>query len=92
MEYMYCTDINDIKRQKFACDDLLTPENFIDTKHILAPVSCRLVNFIYDKGIYPESWTKYFSASSKEDDLYNVDNYIAILKLTSRQETMLLIS
>jgi hypothetical protein len=48
-----------------------------------APILCKLFNFLYSKGVYPESWTKGILVPvPKKGDLSNVDNYRGIM-LTS---------
>lgn len=75
--------INRLKRQKSPGEDMLIPELFIDSKDSLAPLLCKLFNYIYTKGVYPISWTKgIIIPVPKKGDLNNVDNYRGIM-LTS---------
>ena len=50
--------ITSLKRHKSA--DLFNnvADFFIDSKTFIAPYLCKLFNYIFDKGIYPESWSK----------------------------------
>ncbi|XP_053375116.1 uncharacterized protein LOC123554108 isoform X1 [Mercenaria mercenaria] len=75
--------IGTLKRQKSAGVDMLIPEIFLDSKHILAPLLCKLFNFMYTNCVYPENWTKGIIVPvPKKGDLNNVDNYRGIM-LTS---------
>ena len=47
-----------LKRGKSGDEDLLIPEIFIESKSLLSPALCRLFNFMFEKAIYPESWTR----------------------------------
>ena len=50
--------INSLKRGKSPGVDDLIPEIFLECKYVLDPVLRQLFNYIYNTGIYPDSWTK----------------------------------
>ena len=50
--------IKSLKKGKSSGVDLLNPEIFIEGSDILAPILCRLFNYMFDNSVYPESWTK----------------------------------
>ena len=75
--------IASLKRGKSPGIDNILPEVFIESKQILAPLLCKLFNFMYNKSIYPESWTKsVLIPIPKKGDLSKPDNYRGIM-LTS---------
>lgn len=75
--------ISKLKRNKSSGDDKLIAEIFIDSKHIIAPSLRKLFNFIFNSGVYPESWTRgVIVPVPKKGDKNNVDNYRGIM-LTS---------
>ena len=49
--------IDALKRDKSPCVDNLIPEICIESKSLWSPMLCKLFNFIYDNGVYPEAWT-----------------------------------
>ena len=50
--------ITTLKRGKSGGEDFLIPDIFIETKSLLSTVLCKLFNFMFEKAIYPESWTR----------------------------------
>ena len=50
--------IKSLKRGKSIGADQLLPEVFIEGAEILAPLLCKLFNYMYDKSLYPDSWTR----------------------------------
>lgn len=77
----FCEDeiikaITRLKRQKSPGDDLLIADMFIDSKEQLAPMLCKLFNYIYNSDVYPQSWTKgILVLVPKKGNLRYVDNY-----------------
>ena len=72
--------ISSLKRGENPGIDNLIPEIFLECKNLLAPILCPLFNYIYNAGIYPESWTKgVLVPVPKKGDLTNVDNYRGIM-------------
>ena len=71
--------ISSLKKRKSPGADLLPPEVFIEGCEILSPVLCRLFNYIFDHGIYPESWAKGILVPiPKKGDKKDVNNYRGI--------------
>ena len=51
--------IGKLKRNKSAgIDFLLIPEIFIVSKDIISPLLCKLLNYLYDNCLYPDSWSR----------------------------------
>ena len=50
--------ISCLKRGKSGGEDFLIPEIFMETKSLLSSLLCKLFNFMFEKAIYPESWTR----------------------------------
>lgn len=68
-----------LKRGKSGGEDLLIPEIFIESKSLLSPVLCRLFNFMFEKAIYPESWTRWIIVPvPKKGNPNDVNNYRGI--------------
>lgn len=75
--------ISKLNMGKSSGIDNLIPEIFIDGKEILAPILLKYFNFIYDKGLYPSSWSKgCIVPVPKKGDKNDVNNYRGI-NLTS---------
>ena len=72
--------ISALKRGKSPGLDMLIPELFLESKLFLAPLLCKLFNFIYNKCEYPESWTRGMLVPvPKKGNLNDVDNYRGIM-------------
>lgn len=71
--------IKSLKRGKSSGIDMLNSEIFMEGREILAPILCRLFNFMFDNSIYPESWTKGLIVPvPKKGNLNDVNNYRGI--------------
>lgn len=71
--------MSSLKRGKSGGIDLLIPEIFLECSDVLSPVFCKLFNYIYSQGIYPESWTKGILVPvPKKGNLNDVNNYRGI--------------
>ena len=72
-----------LKLNKSPGIDLLTSEMFVNASNILAPVLCKLFNYIYDSGCYPQNWSNGITVPvPKKGDKNDVNNYRGIM-LTS---------
>jgi hypothetical protein len=68
-----------LKANKGAGLDGLIPELFIHASDVLAPILCRLFNYLCDNAIYPESWAKGIIVPvNKKGDKNNANNYRGI--------------
>ena len=71
--------INKPKCRKSAGIDLLIPEIFIACKDVISTLLCKLFNHMFDKCIYPESWSNGIIVPvPKKGDRRDVNNYRAI--------------
>ena len=70
--------IGSLKRGKSPGIDDLVGEIFIECKHIISPLLCKVFNHIYTNSAYPESWTKSILVP-KKGDANIVDNYRGIM-------------
>ncbi|MCG8046600.1 MAG: reverse transcriptase family protein, partial [Candidatus Thiodiazotropha endolucinida] len=71
--------INLFKRRKSPGIDLLLPEIFLEGRELLAPVLCKIFNFLFDNSIYPECWAKSMLVPiPKKGDKKDVNNYRGI--------------
>jgi len=71
-----------LKNGKSGGADLLIPEICTNSKQWLAPVFCKLFNYIYMTGQHPESWTVgLIVLVPKKGDLHDVNNYWGITPL-----------
>ena len=68
-----------LKRGKSGGEDLLIPEIFIESRSLLSPALCRLFNFMFERAIYPESWTRGIIVPvPKKGNPNDVNNYRGI--------------
>lgn len=68
-----------LKRGKSVGVDLLNPEIFIEGCDILAPILCRLFNYMFDNSTYPTSWTEgIIIPVPKKGNLNDANNYRGI--------------
>ena len=71
--------IKSLKRGKSTGADQLFPEIFIEGAEILSPILCKLFNFMYDKALYPDAWTRgTIVPVPKKGNLSDVNNYRGI--------------
>ena len=71
--------IKSLKKGKSSGVDLLNPEIFIEGSDILAPILCRLFNYMFENSVYPESWTKGIIVPvPKKGNLNDANNYRGI--------------
>ena len=79
--------ISALKRGKSGGADLLIPEMFLECKDILSPILGRLFNYMYDKSVYPSSWSLgVIVPVPKKGDNSDVNNYrgIALTSIFSK--------
>ena len=53
-----CTSIENLKKGKSAGPDGLVAEKFICLQHMIVPYLSKLLNDIFNTGVYPDLWTK----------------------------------
>ena len=72
-----------LKLNKSPGIDLLTAEMFVNASNLLSPILCKLFNYIYDSGCYPQNWSNGITVPvPKKGDKNDVNNYRGIM-LTS---------
>lgn len=82
-----------MKRGKSTGVDQLCSEIFIDGAHVLAPILCKLFNYMYDRAFYPDSWTRGIIVPvPKKGNLNDVNNYrgITLTSIFSKKFSLLL--
>ena len=67
-----------LKRQKSAEIDLLLPQMIIEGVNILSLVLCKLFNFMFETGIYQNSWTWGIIVPVQKTYLSDANNYTGI--------------
>ena len=73
------TAISSLKNGKSGSVDSLIPELFKVCHNQLAPMLCKLFNYIFDNNIYPEIWRKGIIVPvPKKGNLNDVNNYRGI--------------
>lgn len=53
-----CKIISSLKRNKSCDTSNVVADFFIDSKEFIAPYLTKLFNYIFQKGVYPEAWSK----------------------------------
>jgi hypothetical protein len=78
-----CECIDTLHTGRACGPDLLPNEILVYGRDILAPYLCTLFNYVFDAGIFPETWSEgYITPLLKKGSIHVADNYRGITLLS----------